>query len=246
MEKQTHSLEEAITQIRLAGSKKNLGIFEEVSDSLITIWEKENPKQYAKLLLEICNNLSSYDFQPREKRMELLEQYSSKALFDPDLSLEIKDRIEFQHYLYYAKKQRSWNKKLEFKAEREVLTRQYLKTLNFLFNEIDFNFNVKDIPETNILPPFETGMPAGIDPKHINDYNLKKEYEIEIEKNRENNKQMHLHQIHNDYPSKLENYLLDVYSNNTDDIEALRKLFEDLETEGAYQNTVLNQLKSKN
>ncbi|MHA7058064.1 hypothetical protein ACWGOQ_0012655 [Aquimarina sp. M1] len=250
MKNQTHSIEEAINQIRSAGEKKNIAAFEEVSDSLLAIWENEETNHHAIVLLEICNNLSSYDFHPREKRMELLEQYAAKALFHPKLSLEIKQQMAFQHHLYYAKKQSNWERSPQFETERERLTQQWLKTLNQIHSEIDYNFNFSDVPDDNIQPPLETGLSAGIDPKHIKDSLFRKEYELEIEKNRQKTEmyqqQMLLHQLFKDYPSKIEDYILDVYSNNQKDLEALHQLFTLNSVEKYFQEKIMAVLKSKN
>jgi hypothetical protein len=247
MEKQTHSIEKAIDQIRLAGEKKDIAEFEQLSDSLIEKWQDEEPDQVAALLLEICNNLSSYDFKPREKRMELLGQYASKALYQSDFPLEINQQIAFQHHLYYTKKQKNWEEGPIFKSEREQFTLLWLNTLSQLLAEIKKDFNFEDLPDENIQPPLETGLPAGIDPMHIEDSILRKRYEMEIEKNRLKteiyNKQIQLHQIFNDYPTKLENYLLDVYSANQEDIVSLNKLFKQTALEEPFQKKIISSLK---
>lgn len=250
MKKQSNLLEEAIYQIRSTGEKKNSVVFEEVSDSLIAKWEKEDLNSFAILLLEICNNLSSYDLQPREKRMELLEQYASRALFHPKLTLEVKQQIAFQYHLYYARKQRNWVNRTDFRTERERLTQLWLNTLNQIHQEIDLNFNFSDVSEFNIPPPHETGLLTGIDPKHIQDSVLRKEYKLKIKKNRQKaemyEQQVLLHQIYKDYPDKLEDYILAVYSNNWKDLETLHQLFVHNSIEKYFQEKIIAALNSKN
>jgi hypothetical protein len=73
-------------------------------------------------------------------------------------------------------------------ADVETFQSLKLRILLDAFNGIDSKrivaFNFHDLPEMNVLPPVESGLPAGVDPASIRDPKLREDYQRQLAANR--------------------------------------------------------------
>ncbi len=204
-----------IDLLRKVSEKSELGLFQKTSDSLISKWTGK--EEFQIIVQEVCNNLSSKGFEPRNERHELLKKYSSIGLFDID-NLTLNHSFSFLNHFTYANVVLNWSENQNFEKERAILTEKWLKNWQILETdkEVDFNFN--DLPELNVPPPERANSISGVDPKEIEDPELRKEYELAIEKNRiktENfNYQKTLVDLENMYRPQLISYFKQNYAIN--------------------------------
>lgn len=222
-----YSMENAIKIIQATGAQKDLHRLQTVGDSLIREMDHEDPHR-AQLYLEMANQLSSWDFQPEQEKLQLLKKYASEGLEVKKAELETEFQLLNHHQ--YVSRQLGWSNDENFAAQRKSITLKWLNAWSKLETDLDPNFNHDAVPMLNIAPPVASGMPAGVDPKAIEDPKLRAEYEKAIEENAQHiayyARQINVRKEARNYRSSLLTYFQTNYSE--EQLSEVRKMVESM------------------
>ena len=229
MEKQEYKQELArIKELRksfTSGPKNDLKIFEKFADEIRSKWSQKNKEYYACLMLELCGPLSSGRFND-DRQYELSRKYALSALEKPDeipleTELELTGHVITLIYTPYTPKGQDWVQR----RRKDVEIR--LHAWKRLLDAIDPNWDLNDLPVSNVTPPLATGLPSGVAPESIKDPNLRAEYEASIENNRKKNekysRQYRLYKWLKKFPRYAETYIIRAYSKPPFDLEELKR-----------------------
>jgi len=239
-----YSMENAIKIIQSTGAKKDLPLLQAVSDSLIQKMNQEDPLR-AKIYLEVCDQLSSWNFQPEMAKLQLLKKTASDGLAVKKAALETEFQL-LNHYQYVSQ-QLAWSNDDDFAIQRKSITQKWLNAWSKLETDLDPNFNFDDVPMLNIAPPEASGMPAGVDPQEISDLALRAEYEKMIEENAQKaanyKHQLDMREQAKNYRSSLLAYF---HSNYTkEQLPEVRALVESMLRENALKKEIYQSIEER-
>ena len=236
-----YSMENAIKIIQETGAQRDLNRLQTVSDSLIQTMDQEDPLR-AKIYLEVCNQLSTWNFQPEVEKLQLLKKTASNGLSVKKADLE----TEFQllNHCQYTSSQLGWSNDENFEIQRKSITQKWLNAWSKLETDLDPNFDFEDVPMLNIAPPEGSGMPAGVDPKEIGDPKLRAEYEQMIEENARKaanyQQQLGLRELAKNYRSSMLAYFSANYTR--EQFREVRTLVESMLRESALKKEIYEAL----
>jgi hypothetical protein len=209
---------------------RDINSYEEFADRIDQKWRGRNKEYHARLMLEICNPLSSGTFS--EKRRYLLaRKYALSALAEPDsisLGLELK-LTGHMVILFYGPDAPSGYDFAQKRTENTALRVHAWKRLLEAINP-DWDPN-KDTLYINVAPPPATGLSPGVDPAAIEDSALRAEYEESIRINRQKiesyTKQYKYRQYLGWYQNSAEENIIQEYSYPPYAIGELREMLND-------------------
>lgn len=227
-------MENAIKIIQETGAKKDLYRLQTVGDSLIHAMDYKDPLR-AQLFLEVANQLSSWDFQPTQEKLQLLKKYATAGLGVKQAALETEFQLLNHHQ--YASLQLGWSNDENYAAQRKSITLKWINAWSKLETDLDSNFNHDAVPMLNVAPPEASGMPAGVDPKAIEDPKLRVEYEKAIEANAQHlayyTRQIQVREEAKNYRSSLLAYFQANYSE--EQLSEVRQMVESMLRETALK-----------
>ncbi len=214
---------------KFQSDRRDINAYEEFADRIDQKWRGRNKEYHARLMLDICNPLSSGAFKEKE-RYDLTRKYALSALVEPDsipliLELELIGRVGI---FVFGPGATSGDDLVEKRAENAAIR---LHAWRRLLEAIDPNWDPDDMPVGNISPPVATGLPSGIDPAAIQDPALRAEYEEAIRSNGQKaqkyNEQYKYSKWLRRIPNRVENNIIREYSHPPYAIEELRKMLDD-------------------
>lgn len=116
----------------------------------------------------------------------------------------------------------------EWVTVRNSLAELWIRIIRMIDAKIDYEFNIDDVPEMNIVAP--GAYPSGISPTYIKEPELRKQYEQAIATNkRKADKylfQIELRKIKREIFKKAAESLVALYSEPPEDIAELKKLLQ--------------------
>jgi hypothetical protein len=185
------------------------------ADELEKKWRQGNAEYYGRLMLEI-GNLIANDFSD-DRAGALSQKYIFAALSKADnFSLELEAKLLPFLSIDISPKTTADDSMSAWEKDRRAKVKLWLHAWQRLEKEIDRNFDFNDLPLLNVMPPKETGLPAGIVPEAIKDIKLRLKYKAAISANAEKaqrfNHQFMLRQIDKSFPTIAESYIISAYS----------------------------------
>jgi len=213
---------------------RDLNAYEAFADSIDQKWRGRNREYYARLMLNICNPLSSGIFK-EDRQYELARKYALTALEEPD-SIPLKLELDLIGHVVTDIIAPGAPKGADFAKKRAVYTAVRLHAWKRLLGVIDPNWDSTEILSADIMPTAEMArkmgsIRSGMDPKAIKDSTLRAEYEELI---RLNNEKLEKHQEQYEYrdwlnrfPKGAENHIIQAYSQPPFALEELRKMLND-------------------
>lgn len=208
-------------------------------------WGSINIERYTELMLKLASAIHN-SAQPIEIRYTDAQNIALRALekFDKH-SLETIVRLlpYLQDRPITVDDETVWAKK------RKTNIELWLRAWQKLEQNIDKKFNFDDLPSINVLPPLETGLPAGVSPLAIKDLRLRMEYEESILKNTRKveyyNHQYRLQTIIKWFPRKAKEFIIGAYSQPPSNIDELNQLLFSHLIDGKNKDDILQQISDK-
>jgi len=211
-------------RLRLSTTKIALDDFLKKIPMTLKNWENAPNEWYGLTVLGICNLLNSAPYSGQSNAKETTWKLADETLKRMGDTLSVPIVIQLLHHsasetLY---KRNDWP---EIRLQRAQL---WLETWSRLEREKDKDFNPENMPEVNVSPPRETGLPAGVSPESISDTTLRKEYLQAISKNQAYteyyNYQFRLRQLEVQFKRIASAYLISSYSKPPKRFEEINKL----------------------
>lgn len=133
----------------------------------------------------------------------------------------------------------------EWVKMRGVKARLYLHSWMRLKFLLDVNYDPqKDVPQLNVVPPPGAHILPGGDPADIKDPQIRAEYEAMVAENakkiRYHTEQIHLKELNDSLPRRVEQYLLSAYSRAPYNIEELRVLLNQFAVDRTIRERIVN------
>jgi hypothetical protein len=147
-------------------------------------WRSTDVEMYARATLKLVQELGSNNLGQYNKQHGKAQKFAIKALEKADtFPLEVECEM-----LRYVQSDFDENgKKLKgesWKNLRKKRLKLWLHAWKRIEKTIDKNWNPNDIPVLKVSPPAAADLPSGASPHHIEDSQLRAEYEAAIEANR--------------------------------------------------------------
>ena len=240
-----------IKQLMASRNKNDLDVYEDFADAILNKWVTKSPIYYGRLTLELCKPLSSGNFNDIHD-VGLARKYALLALEKADeISLELE--LELTGHVMTHPGMRYSPKGQEFAKNRQKDCQIRLHAWQRLLDAIDPAWDPNDLPQLNVVPPEQTGLPSGVSPQAIENPVLRAEYEVAIEANRQKiekyNEQYRLRGWLKRYPKQTEEYIIRAYStapyNNEELIQYLNEYKLDEETKTRIIDTVTKSIEKQ-
>ncbi len=238
-------MEADIQRLKDIAQTETTEVFTSEANALLEKWAARDSVQLPQLYVAICTALSSYDLSgtSRDQRDTVLKHYAFEGLTTCAFTNPEQEFILISHL-----SDACLNEKRPISAEeREQISHFWLQIWQRTEKELDPDFNPEDVPEINIAPPAETGLPAGVDPSEIEDPELRRIYENDLRKNNEKtqyyNEQWKLRSLHEQYRPNLVHFFSKTYlPTDAEKLEHQLALFID---EKALRNEILNAVRGE-
>ena len=214
--------EREIVKVYNAVLSRDVNILAALGDEAEKTWGAAGGEQYGRLMSEVSSCIAS-DFDD----FPLSQKYASLAISHADT---FSVRLE-THLLGFLTRdlragasgedaESAWDK------ERSAKAKLWLHAWQRLESQIDRNFDFSKRP-SKVMPPEETGLPAGVAPEAITNPALRAKYEEAIAANmklaNKSNHQLMLRALDRRFPQNAEDYLIRVYSQLPNRIAELRE-----------------------
>jgi len=222
--------EEALTRLEAFSNAKDLDGFERLADEIERNWGQWGQEQYLSLMLAICDQINSANFEDYARRVALRQKYAELALEKPaEIPVEIEVRLRM-----HAQRQDAIPETLatgeEWARRRSKAAEAWLRLGLRIEQEMDKDFDFTDVPQENIAPPRAARGLAGMSPESIEDPALRAEYEAAIERNRQKaenyHKQRKLSDLYKMFSSIAEPYIVRAYSQPPFDLDELNRYLD--------------------
>ena len=211
------------------GPTNDLKSFERLANEIQSKWSQKKKEYYARLMLEVCEPLSSGRFND-ERQYDVARRYALSALAESnkiplEVELELTGHIMTDTVTPRAPTGQEWAKRQ--KQDVEVRFHAWRR----LIDAIDPNWDPNDI-QFYINVPLPSGVEgeAGVSPDSVKDPKLRAEYEAAIKKNREKaerySEQNRLHKWLKRFPKRAEEYIIQAYSKPPFDVEELKQYLD--------------------
>ena len=237
-----------LARIEKARVTKNHQAILALIDSIEKNWVSRDTDLYANLMLKLANGAANSGesslirYQDAEKialmALEKFDQISLDTIAELLLYLQAEPK-----YSVGSTNSEAWAKQRRAKA---IL---WLRAWQRIEDGIDKNFNPNDLPQINILPPSQTGLPAGVAPEAIKDLGLRREYEAAIAKNNQKAEkhryQYRLRKIKEWFPDNIQRFLANSYSQAPSRIDELSRLLSLYVVEKNVRERILNQISER-
>jgi hypothetical protein len=213
---------------------RNLNAYEAFADSVDQKWRGRNRELYARLIMVVCNPISSGIFN-EERQSDLARKYALSALEEPD-SLSLILELELIGNVMTNNFGPGFPGGSIFAQRRIKDTEVRLHAWKRLLEAIDPNWDSTEISSPIVIPSDSLlhkmgSWNAGMDPKIIKDSAARAEYEELIRVNKEKGEKYHEQRVYHDwlrrFPKRAERYIINAYSTPPFAIEELRKMLND-------------------
>jgi hypothetical protein len=241
--------EEALKRLEVFSHTKNLDGFEKVADEIEREWGQWKEEDYFTLMLLICDLFNSVNFDDYAMRVALRQKYAALALEKPaQIPLEIELPL-----VIHAQKDAAFSATPgggeEWAKQRSQTAEAWLRLGKRIEQEIDKDFDFKDVPQENIaLPPGASGL-AGMSPEYIEAPELRAEYEAAIERNRQKGenyrKQRKLCDLDEMFSSSAEQYIISAYSKPPFDLDELNHYLDSYLADRDRKERILEAVKQQ-
>lgn len=239
--KQERARIKALRETFTPGLTNDFEKYEEFADQIQNKWSSKNKEHYARLMLEVCGPLSSGNFKG-DRRYELARKYALSALADAN-NIALETELELTGHVITLMIGPNASKGEDFAQRRKKDVQIRLHAWKRLLDAIDPDWDPNDFPSINVMPPMETGLPAGVSAETIEDPNLRAEYEASIEKNRQKaeiyRQQYKLRKWLKMFPRYAEPYIIQAYSLPPYDTEELQEFLAIYITDPNTTNRIL-------
>jgi len=210
------------------GLVNDLEEYEKFADEIQKKWSRRNKEYNARLILEICEPLSSGTFED-DRRYDLAKKYALSVL-EKSEEISIEMELKFTGHVVTLMYTPNSPKGEDFAQRRKKDVEIRLHAWKRLLGAIDPNWDNEEILSPNAVA-MELGLPAGgMAPEGIKDPKLRAEYEAALQKNREqierHTKQYRLHDWLKSYPKRTERYIVLAYSEPPFNLEELKQRLE--------------------
>lgn len=211
---------------KLKDSHEWKGLLSEIAEEIEEKWLTEDPDHYARLMLDVVNNLTWLARSDYGSYRATTEKYAIETL---EKAERIPANIEFDLLRYVRPKfDEAAVQLVDERSVRQERRRKILRWLDAwkrLEQAIDPDWDPEDLPFENIAPPIGTGLPSGVCPRAIKDPELRAEYEAAIEANRKKNeeykRQRMLRKVKRRFSPRLEKTIVTAYSRPPHDMKEL-------------------------
>lgn len=234
-------------RIKAARETRNMIELERLGDEIETKRNNLKDGDYAALMLDVSNALSSTDLSD-DKQYVLAQKFATLVLgkqLSLPADLEAKLVLHLQEDIEYTKGQLSPE---EWVEKRRTRSETWLRTWRHLNDAIDPSFNVNDLPLANVPPPAGVAGPAGMAPEQIKDPELRARYQRAIDANNQkaerNRTQLTLRRTQDMFGNVMEAYLVRSYSRpplNAGELEANLKKYS---VDAATRARILEKLRN--
>lgn len=239
--------EEIRLRIKAARETRNMNELELLGDEIEIKRDNLNVADYAALMLDVSNALSSSDFRD-DKQYVLAQKFASlvlgKQLALP-ADLEAKLVLHLQEDIEYTKGQLS---NAEWIEKRRTKSETWLRAWQHLNDAIDPNFNVNDLPLANVPLPAGVAGPAGLAPEQVKDPELRAQYQRAIDANNQkaerNRTQAALRRTRDMFSKVMEAYLVRSYSRLPDNVAELEANLKKYSVDASTRTIILDKLRS--
>ncbi len=237
--------EEARDNLKAFSDSKDLSSLQRTVDNVASeMLSQGNREDYVTYLLDVCNLLSTIDFEDYGRQRALIQKYAEAALEQP-AAIPLETEIQLLLHIYSnsigleeAITAEDWAEKWRAAAERG------LRTLRQLENEMEKDFNFDDLPVLNVAPPQGTIFSAGVAPEQITDPQLRAEYEAAIAKNQQKveayTRQRKLRDLYRLFSPWLDRYLTKAYSRPRFDPGELQQLLDEYVSDEGRKAAILD------
>jgi hypothetical protein len=214
--------EREVVKLDSAVLSRDVNILAAAGDEAEKTWGAAGGEQYGRLMSDVSFRLANYfdDFP-------LSQKYASRALSHADsFSVDLET-----HLLGFLTRDLSAGASGEdaenaWEKERSAKAKLWLHAWQRLNSQIDRSFDFTKRPST-VMPPEESGLPAGVAPEAIRDPALRAKYKEAIDANvklaNTRNHQLKLRELDRGFPKNAEDYLIKVYSQSPNRIAQLRE-----------------------
>ena len=135
-----------------------------------------------------------------------------------------------------------------WEKERSAKAKLWLHAWQRLESQIDRNFDFSKRP-AKVMPPEETGLPAGVAPEAITNPALRAKYEEAIAANMKlanyRNRQLMLRELDRRFPKKAEDYLIRLYSQSPNRIAELREYLGTYGIDHVKSKRIVNEVEKR-
>ena len=210
--------EREIVKVYNAVQSRDLNLLAAAGDEIEKTWGAAGGEQYGHFMAEVSSCVAT-DFD----NFPLSQEYAILALTHADT---FSVRLE-THLLGSLTRDLSAGAFGEaWENERSAKAKLWLHAWQRLNSQIDRSFDFAKRPST-VMPPEESGMPAGVAPEAIANPPLRTKYEEAIATNMKlaskRNHQLMLRELDRRFPKNAEDYLIKVYSQSPNRIAELRE-----------------------
>lgn len=236
--------ERYLSLIQSFRDSRDLKGLERAADEINQKWDEFDGDNYFVLMLNICSQLCSYDFNEEGRELYMADKFAVLALEKSDkIPLEVEFEILSFLQPDYEDSPLGKVKASERDKQRANRVRLWLRAWQRLNNEIDPDFDFDDLPKVNIPPP-NTSLRAGVAPEDIKDPILRAEYEAAIRENARKaeayNRQYKLRQLEQTFAGEAEQYIIDIFSKPPFNLEELERLLNTYITDKDIKARILS------
>lgn len=186
-------------------------------------WSTKDLHYFAELMLKTLDAIQNSN-QADEIRFFDSQRIAAGILKNFE-NLPLETAVRF---LPYLKDEPTDITRKGWELQRRVNVELWLGAWRRLALETDKDFDPTDVPQMNVAPPKETGLPSGVSPEAIQDRDLRQKYEQTIVQNRQKadryNHQYRLRRLAEWFPRKAQAFLVSSYSKAPFDTGELREL----------------------
>jgi len=233
-------------RIKAARETLNMNELERLGDEIETTRNNLKVGDYAALMLDVSNALSSTDLRD-DKQYVLAQKFASLVLVKQlslPADLEAKLVLHLQEDIEYTKGQVSPE---EWSEKRRTRSETWLRTWRHLKDAIDPNFNPNDLPLANVPLPAGVAGPAGLAPEQIKDPELRAQYQRAIDANNQkaerNRTQAALRRTQDMYGNVMEAYLVRSYSRPPHNAGELEKILKKYSVDATTRTRIFDKLR---
>ncbi|MFH1968805.1 MAG: hypothetical protein ABIJ53_00645 [Verrucomicrobiota bacterium] len=218
----------SLSEFLSPGKTNDLKTFENLADDLDKKWSDRNREYHARLLLEICEPLSSGSIND-DRRYGIARKYALSALDKPDM-IPLPLELELIGHVMTPIGISNASNTNDFSQLRKEDVAIRLHAWRRLINAIDPKWDPDEFimgPNMILSPGVQDG---GTSPDAIKDPRLRAEYEAAIQRNRQKSErhaeQYKLQDWLKRYPKRAEKYIVQAYSQPPFNLEELRQALD--------------------
>ena len=236
--------EREIAKVDNAVLSKDLNLLAAAGDEVDKTWGAAGGEQYGRLMADVSSRIANYfdDFSLSQKYAQLALTHAETF----SLYLEIQLLGLLTRDLLAGASgedaESAWEK------ERSAKAKLWLHAWQRLESQIDRSFDFTKRP-SKVMPPEESGLPAGAAPEAITNPALRAKYEEAIAANMKlANKRHHqfmLRELDRKFPYNAEDYLIRVYSRSPNRIAELREYLVTYGIDHAKSKRIVNEVEKR-